>query len=291
MVEQREGNPWEYVPGLLELVDAGAGADDLGGQEFVAPQVRSMRTDPASMTPAERSRLERLLDWLRGYRNEGTVVEREPIWAPVAEVWPARGGTAEFAYETGTEKEGQAELSVFAVGGFGGASRRTLTSAVRLEAEDAGLAYDTRVLMTVHRYVHKSTGQELHRVDIDAGGEAGEFRARDVDLADHPAGAEPQALEALRERYVVSHVERCAERAGTTERVIRDESLRTWSFNAGTDALPTGPIKLTATCQRTRAFEATFVLPGGQDYAFCAPEAQSPVVPLCVTLVPEGVRA
>jgi hypothetical protein len=91
MVEQREDNAWEYVPGLLELVEEGAGAEDLGDRQFVGPQVRSLPTDPATMTPAERSRLERLLDWLRGYRREGTFVERSPIWVPVAEVWPASG--------------------------------------------------------------------------------------------------------------------------------------------------------------------------------------------------------
>jgi hypothetical protein len=182
-------------------------------------------------------------------------------------------------------------LSVVAIGGFGGASRRALTSAVQLDAEGDGVGYDTLVHVSVHRYVHSVSGKRIHRVDVDTGGDAGEFRARDLALGDHPAGAGPQLLGELRERYDVVHIERSAGHQGSTERKFGNQSLRSWQVSVGADALlPTVPIKLTATCQKARAFETTFALPGGHDYAFCVPQRQSPVVPMCVTLA-ENVDA
>ena len=286
---EREANAWEYVPGLLELADEGLEPSDLSEREFVAPQVRSGGATRGELTPEERTRLERMWDWLRGYRRAETLVERQPAWAPIAEIWPAPGGTAEFSYTTAAERELQAELSVVAVGGFGGASRRTLTSAVRLKAAEAGLSYETRVFVTVHRYVQKSTGQVLHRIDVDTGGETGEFRPRDVDRAGHPFDGRALTLDELRaaERVVV-HIERCADRKGDTERSLGDESLRSWQFSVGVDALPGAPVTLGASCRRTRAFETKFTLPGGRDYAFCTPKGQAPVVPLCVALAAEG---
>jgi hypothetical protein len=52
MKEQREENAWEYVPGLLELVDEDIGVEDLGDRPFVVPQVRSMPMNPNSLTTA-----------------------------------------------------------------------------------------------------------------------------------------------------------------------------------------------------------------------------------------------
>jgi hypothetical protein len=289
---EREANAWEYVPGLLELADEGLEPSDLSGREFVAPQVRSGGAMGGELTPEERTRLERMWDWLRGFRRAETLVERLPAWAPIAEVWPAPGGAAEFSYSTAAERELQAELSVVAVGGFGGASRRTLTSAVRLEAGEAGLSYETRVFVTVHRYEQKSTGQALHRIDVDTGGETGEFRPRDLPLAEHPFDGRSPTLDELRSAgRVVVHIERCADRAGDTERRLGDESLRSWQFSLGLDALPGMPVTLSASCRRTRAFQTTFTLPGGRDYAFCTPIGQAPVVPLCVALAVEGTDA
>jgi hypothetical protein len=285
-MEQQEQSRWEYVPGLLDLMEQGIGAQDLAGREFIAPQVRSVSHAAEQLLPAERSRLERIWDWLKGFRRESTLCERHPIWVPIAEIWAAPSGSAEFAYKVDSQQESQAEMTVFSLAGFGGGSRRQLTTAVRISASSSGAAYDIRAFLTVHRYANQNTGEEMYSVNVDCTGEFGEYRSHDVEIGEHPLYGSPTDVSQLRDAgYTVSRIERCAGRSGNTEVTLRDETLRSWKFSVspGLPMLHTS-LKLGATCQRTKAFESKFVLPGGHDYAFCAARGEAPIVPLCVPL-------
>lgn len=280
-----DASKWEYVPGLLELMEEGLGPEDLGSRDFVAPQVRGIGFGAKDLSP-ERSQLERIWDWLRGFRRGSTLCERDPIWVPIAHVWAAPGGRAEFTYGIAAERELRAEITVFPVAGLGGASRRNLTSAVRLDAAESGAAYDTRAYLTVYHYTKQATGESLYRVDVDCAGEFGEFRSYDLDPRNHPFAATAPSQSQLRDGgYVIIRLERCGERTQSTDLTLREETLRIWKFDVsskipGIDL----PFKLGATCQHTRAFETKFTLPGGRDYAFCAARGEAPVVPLCIAL-------
>jgi hypothetical protein len=277
---------WEYVPGLLELIDEGLEPGDLATREFVAPQVRSSGLAGKDLTPAEVSRLERVWNWLRGFRRDGTLIEREPIWVPLARVWAAPQGKAEFTYTSAAETERRAEITVFSAAGLGGASKRKLSSAVKLSAAQSGAAYDTRASLTVHKYVKAATGEVIYRVDVDCNGEVGEFRSRDLPSSEHPfAKAAPTEAELRQQGFVVSRLERCADRSESTDVTLKDETIGSWKFDIASKipAIPL-PFKLGATCQNTKAFETKFTLPGGHDYAFCAAKGERPLAPMCVTL-------
>jgi hypothetical protein len=277
---------WQYIPGLLELVEQGVDPDDLASREFVSPQFRSAGIAGESATPLERSKLERMWNWLRGFRRDATLCERAPIWAPLVEVWAAPQGKAEFTYTSATEQELRAEITVFSAAGLGGASKRKLSSAVKLTAGSSGVAYDTRAFMSVYRYTKASTGEVLHRVDVDCAGEVGEFQSRDLAPERHPfAAGVPTEAQLRATDYLVSRFERCSERSESTDVTLRDETIASWKFEvASTIPSIALPFKLGVTCQNTRSFEGKFSLPGGRDYAFCAKRGERPLVPLCVAL-------
>lgn len=285
--ERSPDNPvWQYVPGLLELVDQGVEPDDLASRDFVSPQFRSAGIAGESATPFERSKLERMWNWLRGFRRDATLCERMPIWVPVVQVWAAPQSTAEFTYTSATEQELRAEITVFSAAGLGGASKRKLSSTVKLTAGSTGVAYDTRAFISVYRYTNASTGEVLHRVDVDCAGEAGEFQSRDLVSELHPfAEGAPTEAKLRATDHLVTRLERCSDRSESTDVTIRDEAIASWKFEiASTIPSIVLPFKLGVTCQNTRSFESKFSLPGGRDYAFCAKRGEQPLVPLCVAL-------
>jgi hypothetical protein len=277
---------WEYLPGLLELVEQGLEPADLASRNFVAPQVRGTGLAGSDLTAGERSRLDRIWNWLRGFRRDSTLCEREPIWVPLASIWAAPQGKAELTYTSAAERELRAEITVFSTAGIGGASKRKLSSAVKLAAGPAGAAYETRAFLTVYKYTKASTNETLHRVDVDCAGEVGEFRSRDLAFDQHPfAKGVPTEARLREDGYIVSRLERCSGRSDSTDVTLKDETVGSWKFDVSLK-LPaiTAPFKLGATCQNTKSFETRFTLPGGHDYAFCAERGERPLVPLCVAL-------
>lgn len=277
---------WQYIPGLLELVEQGVEPDDLASRKFVSQGVRGPGIAYESATPPDRSKLEALWNWLRGFRRDATLCERAPIWAPLVEIWAAPQGKTEFTYTSVAEQELRAEITVFSAAGLGGASKRKLSSAVKLTAGSSGVAYEVRAFISVYRYMRASTGEVFHRVDIDCAGEVGEFQSRDLAPERYPfiAGA-PTEAKLRANDYMPLRLERCAERSESTEVTLRDETIASWKFEVAS-MIPSIslPFKLGVTCQNTNSFEGKFSLPGGRDYAFCARRGERPLVPLCVTL-------
>jgi hypothetical protein len=291
VIERIEHTQWEYLPGLLDLMEEGLEPDEVATREFIAPQLRGPGPTTGDLDPVKRRRLDQVWTWLRGFRLDGAVPpERVSVWVPIAQVWPAPGGSVEFAYETTAERQLQAEITVCSVAGLGGGSRRTLGTAVRLTGGPAGVAYETRAFLLVRRYVH-SDGRTLDRVDVDCSNQMGEFRPRDLAPQTHPLPDGTSSLSRLRGAgYVVNRIERCSARHENTELRVREESLRSWRFQPRLELpmITSSSLTLGVTCQRTRGFETTFVLPGGHDYAFCARGGEVPVVPVCVLLIAEG---
>jgi hypothetical protein len=157
---------------------------------------------------------------------------------------------------------------------------------VQWSIDRGGRALQVRAYVTVRRYSNARTGEHLNRVDIDCAGEHGEYRNVDLPESACPfGGVESDRAGIAGAGYVVTEVQRCREVASTTRIVQKSEQSRRWSFEIGLDIpeLPTA-LKFGATCDKASAFEATFELPGGRDYALCAPIGQAPVIPLCVSV-------
>jgi len=87
LYDQHEKEQWEYIPGLLQLMEEGVTLEDLATRPFVAPQVRGtgLATPETELDPAQNRRLARMWDWLRGFRRDATLCERAPIWVPIAQ--------------------------------------------------------------------------------------------------------------------------------------------------------------------------------------------------------------
>jgi len=288
-VEPGEEARWETIPGLLQLVEAGASVDDLAEREFVAPSVRGVGVAGSDLTPKERGQVDRLWDWLKGFRRAEMLIERMPIWVPIAEGWPVPGGSLEFSYELSTARETSAELTVLGIG-FGGGSRRTLSSSISMTGSDAGVGYYTRAYLTVHRYQNVRNKQELLSADVDGCGEIAEDDSRDLAFDGNPLQSAPLRQNDLAKLgYTALEVKRFAQRRGPSEITAKREVLRKWKFEVG---LPVphikDPLKLSATCERAETFDSKFTLPGGRDYALCAKTGELPVIPLCVPLAADG---
>ena len=117
---------WIPEPGLLERIERGEDPAAIK-QEAVLP-VRGMATDM----------LDSLVNWLKGFRRDTLVAERERIWVPVAELWPPPGGQARLTYQTAASREGNAQLTVLAEQGFGSAGSLNLTQTITMETAGSG---------------------------------------------------------------------------------------------------------------------------------------------------------
>ena len=280
---------WEYIPGLMDLIEEGLEPGDLGDREFVAPGVRGAGLFPSEPSSAQIARLDRLWYWLRGFQKEKLLCERLPVWIPIAQLWPAPGGQIEFSYQTSVELEALAEITICSVVGFGGGSRLKLASAIRLKTKDKGLAYLTRAFLTIHRYRNRNSGEEMDISVVDCKGDYGEFDRQELDPFKHPFGFSDTTLNEIQEKgFIVSRVERCSNSDTGTVINLKQESLRSWKFELSPDLpLLKLPLSFTASCERAQSFSTAFSLPAGRDYAFCVPRGESPVVPVCVLLKQE----
>jgi hypothetical protein len=187
---------WEYLPGLLELMEDGAETpDDLTGISYAGPGARR----GGGSVPR------RLWDWLRGFRRDGILCEQVPTWVTLAAIQPAPDGTAELNYEVSRAGERTAEIAIVPAIGFGGMSRHELTRAITVPAGPNGVAYETRVWITVIRYGNERTGESLLRVDVAAGGQPPEYNVRD--LAGEGAATPVSADELRSSGYTVLQIE------------------------------------------------------------------------------------
>ncbi|NAZ75455.1 hypothetical protein GTQ99_08470 [Kineococcus sp. T13] len=267
---------WAGLPGVFELLERGVGADEAVEAGVFLPQVRGGHVDAA--------RLQRLWDWLRGFQLQSVLCERLPIWVPVVSVWVPEGASAELTYSRGTGRERNAEITVFAVAGFGGASRRELTREIQVEIHP-GLRYETRAYLTVRRYANHFD-EQVDRVEVDCSGEVGEFQYVDLPLAQHPFSGGVADLDDLtRAGWALSSIERSANRTDPVTVTHSSTSVRSWKVGL-TQEIPglSAPIKLGVSAQATDAFQTAYTLPGGRDYAFCAPSGELPIAPVCVSV-------
>ncbi|MGY1609386.1 MULTISPECIES: hypothetical protein [unclassified Geodermatophilus] len=271
---------WNYVPGLLELMEAGAESpEDVADRDYAVPAVRGKVGAVA----------QQMWDWLRGFRRGVPLCERAPAWVPLAELWAAPGSTAELTYEVVGQREHRAEISIVPAMGFGGFSRQELARDVVLPADGQGVLYETLIHLTVIPYVNDLTGEELLRVDVDEREETPQFRVRDLVGEFRPLnGATLSVAEIRAAGYTVPQIERRADRATATSLSWSSTTMRSWSIKVklGVPGLPS-TLELGATCQRSEGFRADFELPGRHDYALCARAGEEPVVPLLFVIASE----
>jgi hypothetical protein len=273
----QDQSKWNNVPGVMQLIEEGIEPDNLSNREFIAPGVRG---------PEEIEKLKAMWTWLRGFRKDQCLCERLPIWVPIALLWPAPGGTVKFSYETSVETEASAEITLCSVIGFGSGSQLKLTHSVTLNTKNKGLSYLTRAYLTIYRYRHRSSGEEMDRVDVDCKGDYAEFDRQELDPASHPFSFLPVSLSDIKDKgFTLSRVERCSHSTAETVITLGQESLRNWKFKL-TPNIPLLelPLSLAISCQRAKSFSTEFSLLAGRDYAFCTQRGESPIVPICVVL-------
>ncbi len=268
---------WTPEPGLLERIERGEDPAAMK-QEAVLP-VRGMATDM----------LDSLVNWLKGFRRDALVAERERIWVPVAELWPPPGGEASLIYRAAASREANAQLTVLAEQGFGSAGSLNLTQTIELDTAGPGRRFSIGVFFTIWRYVNDKSGEAFDRVDVACDDATFQFRSEDV-----PPETFPLAGKSITPSTLVANgyqVQGIYELSGSTGDGIDTYSKSTsmehsWGIDLavpGLDLLQSS-IRLAFKTTRSRSFDVSFELPRGYDYVFFHRVAEDPLVPYCARL-------
>lgn len=281
------GGSWHYIPGLMQLIEEGVDPKQFVEHEVFLP--RAVRGGTKTGID-QMGYMDRLVKWLRGYRKDRLICERKPAWIPLAELWPPPEGEAEFTYETSQESEATAELSVFSIAGFGGASKRSITDSITMRAQECGRVYLVRVYLTIYRYVHKDNKSSFDCVDVDCSDASMEVKFEDLTPVSFPfpqrkiktTDLDPQKF--------------------TVRKIIHTSSTKTSSLDTYAPEIKTTnswsceiklpdisiideTIKLGMETSRSQAFKVEFKLPRGNSYVFFSRLGEEPIVPLCANLV------
>jgi len=275
------GNGWTSEPGLLDLIEQGASLDDLRRSEFT--NSLAIRSDLGA------GMFDNLVNWLRGYRRDRNLFERQPAWMPLAELWPPPGGTANFKYTSSDTVEGAAELSVFA-SKLGSSSKTLLGDAIQTPTSGQPHQLCVRVFLTGWRYVSLSDGQPFDRIDVNCEGALKETDTRPAPTEGFAEASLALSLNELLARGYdrVDGPHRIADLSGngTSTKEFEGQSTNEWGCEFGLPALDLiqSNIKLRAKTVRSTAFKATFQLPVGHEYVFVQRKGERPIVPLCYRL-------
>ena len=281
---RREPIPWNYQEGLLELLEDGAGLQDIE-QRLLDGELQVPGRSRAGLG---RSKLDELIKWLQGFRKERVVYENEKVYLPVIELWAPPGGKASVAYAVGREDSSSAELGLFGLAGFGGSSKREITDSFEFDAGPPGTCFSIGVLMTVTHYVNRSgKGQSFDRIDIK--GIEGGIDSRQSSLS--PAefflpGQEIPEADLLPDNYSDISYRRLSAvtHEGISSYTHKVEDSCEWSFDLSLPLLK-DKVRLGAKTSRSSSFDVKFECPNGHDYAFFGRFGEKRAVPYCARVV------
>jgi hypothetical protein len=268
---------WNPEPGLLERIERGEDVESMR-QEAVVP-VRGVASDM----------LESLVGWLKGFRRDSLVAERERVWIPVAELWPPPGGAAYLTYHTAASREANAQLTVLAEQGFGSAGTLNISQTVEMDTSGPGRRFSIGAFFTIWRYVNEKSGDAFDRVDVVTDDATFQFRTEDIPPEQFPTGTNPITRADLTSNgYEIQGVYELADSASGGvdtygKSVSKEHSWGVELTIPGLDLLQS-TIKLGLKTTRSESFDVSFKLPRGHDYVFFHRIAEDPLVPYCAQL-------
>lgn len=275
-----ENVPWDYTPGLIELVEQfGNQTKEIKSQNVFLPQ-KSRGT----------GQLEKLIKWLQGYRKDRVICDHKKVYVPFIELWSPPGGRAELTYEVSEEDNVKADITVFGVKGFGGASKRTISEAITIDVSDKGRAFLLGFEITVTRYVHSQKTQNyFDRTDV-FGAEYFDYKFKNIHEKHNPyfySGVKEEDLDIR--KFVINGIIRSkdSDKSGVDIYSPEIKQAYSWSLSLAVPGVPLlkSPIDIGIETSKTKSFKSNFFCPRGYDYIFFNKRGEMPIVPYCARLL------
>jgi hypothetical protein len=266
---------WSESPGWLELFETAGGSSELASVAERSNVLDTFGTSTRSLTDLAVT-ASKVIDFLKGYRYEATLLEDATVFLPLVEVWTVAGGKIRVAH--GRSKEGSADLT-FAWGfKFGSSSRLTLKDVVSFEApvkDQYGVILEAGARISVRRYVHPSR-PPLDRVDVKPPAGTARLQTRALGLDQHPlhgidatqAQIEDYGFEILEQHEAPVEIDRSM------------EISQSWSLGFSLPVLKT-TVELEARAAQADSMKYEISLPGGAPYVLCR-RIGGPDFPVCV---------
>lgn len=256
------------VPGLFELLEASELGDTAPDPGAIGLPVSARAAGGEKMSS---TMWRSLRDRLAGYRPGEVLLDREPVWIELVELWVPPAGRATFVYERESTKEVNLDVKVLGLG-FGSGTSLSFDRSITLTASASGKALRLPMLLTARRYENKA-GSVLVRVDVAPP----EIPAPKV--ADLSAPAD-DIDDPLKWRIVERPSLSSSAEAGAATLTYSSKREARWEVRLGI-ALP-APLELTPLRVEATGVETatvTLELPYGKDYVLYVPAGQSPLAP------------
>jgi len=270
---------WSESPGWLELRNAAGSPSELASMAERSNLLDTFGTSSRSLTDlADTAR--KVIDFLKGYRYEATLLEDALVFLPLVEVWTAAGGKIRVSRER--SKEGSADLTLAWGFRFGSSSRLTLKDVVSFEAPVVGrygVILEAGARVCVRRYIHPSR-PPLDRVDVRPPAGTARLRTRALGLDQHPL----HAIEAGQAQIEDRGFEILEQHEAPVEIDRSMEVSQSWSLGFSLPVLQT-TAELEAKIAKADSLKYEISLPGGAPHVLCRRIA-GPDFPVCVRLIP-----
>ena len=280
----KEATNWDYQEGLLELLESGAGQQDIE-QKLQAGALQVPGRTRAGLTG---TKIDQLIKWLQGFRRDKTIYENEKVYLPVIDLWAPPGGKAELKYTVAKEDSLSSEIGLFGFAGFGGSSKRKITDSFGMNAGPAGTNFSIGVLLTVTHYIHKDgSAKSFDRIDIKGIEDGFDHKQTTISPADFFLPDQTiKESDLTPDNYSkVSYLRltNLTTEGSSTHSHEAEESCE-WSFDLSLPLLQ-DKVKLGAKTNRSRGFEVSFECPNGHDYAFFSRFGENRAVPYCARVI------
>jgi hypothetical protein len=275
------GQAWHAVPGVLELLEA--------GDESRVLQALSAPTQSRSVTDAGGAKLRYLVKFLQGYRRAGLLCERLLVGVPLFDLWPVPGGSARLTHSAKLNRSSGMVLKI-AGSELGSGTETVLSEPLTFSAHGTGRRLLVSARLTIYEYIHRETGESIHRVDIDNGEHPVEFEIRELGATDFPLPQRTVAQSTFDTGgWVVTRIIRNGGSSADDPDNYRLnlETTQSWSASIGLpSALALGnALKLSLAAERTEALEVEFELPRNQSSIFFHPSERVGLVPFSAALL------
>jgi hypothetical protein len=264
------------VPGAFELIEAGQlDGDDPAFDRIPLPgssRAVSDRLGPGELAARWRS----LLDRLRGYTKDEVVLDRQPIWVPLIDLYVPPDGASTLSSRRRAKMSGGLKLKVLGAG-FGSATAFAFADEITFSATRAAKSLRVQMLLTAVRYVGKGRGSLLR---VDVGVPESHVEHQIVDLPEPPAPdlSQPLLWTVLRREHLSGSTD-----AGSFTWTYTSSQQPKWEVGLGGSVLGSlgGELSLGVEAERSEEISVAFEMPYGKDYVFYTPTGQSPLAPRC----------
>jgi len=265
---------WKSTPSLYEL----EAANELSETQPALEQIQAYGLTRGESNTGLGELWRAFLRRFRKLEPVRTLVDRQPIWFPLIDLYVPRGGKAAMTYKREAELESGPELKILG-SGFSGGLTTQFSDTSGFSAEGLGKSYQMKILVTAILYESEDGDQQV-RLEPALAGEAPEYQVIDL-----PAPQPPACLESP-DWSVIYKLKLSGASQGTYTWQREKVFGANWKVAAGIP-IPESlgfTLNWSVKVSQSEAFEVKYEIPYGQNYIFYQPSRDVLLAPLSVCL-------